>query len=331
MEQCTACRAVRNALDYGVPQQSMASGRQGRWMSHNHGGEAVNYNRAFIIGIALNTAFVIVEASYGVLAGSLALIADAGHNLSDVFSLLLAWGARLLAGRAATERRTYGLRKATVMASLASAVLLLVALGAISWEAVGRLFNPVPVAGLTVIVVAGIGVVINTVTALLFVKGRKHDLNIRGAFLHMAADAGVSLGVVVAGVIIMLRGWLWIDPVLSLVIVAVLLVSTWGLLKDSMRYAMDAVPENVDIAAVRKYLLGDSHVARIHDLHVWPLSTTETALTVHLVVNESTLDNGFLLCLQEDLHDRFGIEHVTIQVETGGGKNSCTLNNETCV
>jgi len=307
------------------------SGEHGRYMSHDHAHAAMNYNRAFVIGVALNAAFVIVEAVYGVLAGSLALIADAGHNLSDVFSLLLAWGASVLATRAATETRTYGLRKATVMAALASAILLLVALGAIAREAIGRLLDPMPVAGATVIIVAGIGVAVNTATALLFVKGRKRDLNIRGAFLHMAADAGVSLGVVVAGVIIMVKGWLWIDPVLSLAIVAVLVVGTWGLLRDSMRYAMDAVPESVDVVAVKEYLLSRPHVDRIHDFHVWPLSTSETALTVHLVVDGSTLDNGFLSRLQEDLHHKFGIEHSTIQVETCTGENACMLNNETCV
>jgi len=300
-------------------------------MSHDHAHAAMNYNRAFVIGVALNAAFVIVEAVYGVLAGSLALLADAGHNLSDVFSLLLAWGASVLATRAATERRTYGLRKATVMAALASAILLLFALGVIVREAVGRLLDPMPVAGATVIIVACIGVAVNTVTALLFVRGRKRDLNIRGAFLHMAADAGVSLGVVVAGVIIMVKGWLWIDPVLSLVIVAVLVVGTWGLLRDSMRYAMDAVPESVDVAAVKEYLLSRPHVDRIHDFHVWPLSTTETALTVHVMVSECNLDNKFLASLQQDLHDRFGIEHSTIQVETCSGENGCMLDNETCV
>ena len=195
-------------------------------MSHDHNHEISNYNRAFAIGITLNVIFVIIEAGYGILAESLALIADAGHNLSDVISLLLAWGASLLAAKAAKEKRTYGFRKATIMASLISAILLLVALGAITWEAIGRLFNPKPVEGMVVIVVAAIGVVINTITALLFVSGQKHDLNIRGAFLHMAADAGVSLGVVVAGIFILIKGWLWVDPVISLVIVIVILIGT---------------------------------------------------------------------------------------------------------
>ncbi len=298
---------------------------------HNHGHAPVSYNRAFAAGVALNVAFVAVEAVYGVLAGSLALLSDAGHNLSDVFSLLLAWGAAALATRAATERRTYGLRKATIMASLASAILLLVALGVIAREAVGRLLAPVAVEGSTVIIVAGVGVVINAATALLFIKGRKHDLNIRGAFLHMAADAVVSLGVVLAGFVILLWGWLWVDPVLSLVIVGILLVSTWGLLRDSMRYAMDAVPESVDIAGVKQYLRDIPGVTRIHDLHVWPLSTTETALTVHLVVDGSTVDNRFLSQVQQELHDRFGIAHATIQVECCHQDGSCLLDNERCV
>jgi len=297
--------------------------------SYNHG--AGSYSRAFAIGVALNTAFVVVEAAYGFLSGSLALLADAGHNVSDVVSLLLAWGASVLATRTATERRTYGLRKAPVMASLISAVLLLLALGGIAREAVGRLMDPAPVAGTTVMVVAGVGVVVNAVTAMLFMRGRKHDLNIRGAFLHMAADAGVSLGVVVAGAVIMVRGWLWIDPVISLSIVVVLLFGTWGLLRDSVRYAMDAVPESVDIVSVRDYLVSRPHVVRIHDLHVWPLSTTETALTVHLVMDECQVDNGCLSGLQQERHDRFRIAHSTIQVEAGSGENGCLLDNETCV
>jgi len=223
-------------------------------MSHDHNHQIGNYNRAFAIGVVLNVIFVVIEASYGVAAGSLALIADAGHNLTDVLSLLLAWGAALLATKPATEKRTYGFRKVTIMASLASAILLLVALGGITWEAIGRLFDPKPVEGMTVIAVAAIGVVINTITALLFVSGQKHDLNIRGAFLHMAADAGVSFGVVVAGIIIMVTGWLMIDPLISLLIVAVILVGTWSLLRDSMSLAIDSVPKGIDMAGIKRYL-----------------------------------------------------------------------------
>lgn len=300
-------------------------------MSHDHTHGTGNYNRSFAIGVILNIVFVAIEASYGIFADSLALIADAGHNLSDVVSLLLAWGASVLATKAATEKRTYGFRKATIMASLISAILLLVALGGITWEAIGRFFNPKPVEGMTVIVVAAIGVAINTLTALLFVKGQKHDLNIRGAFLHMAADAGVSLGVVVAGIFIIAKGWLWIDPVVSLMIVAVILVGTWGLLRDSINYAMDAVPDSIDIPAIKNYLMSFDHVNRIHDLHVWPLSTTEIALTVHIVVNDNSLDNNFLRNLQQHLHDHFGIEHSTIQVETFLGEKDCMLNSHKCI
>ncbi len=300
-------------------------------MSHNHSYEIENYNRSFAIGVILNIVFVAIEACYGIFSDSLALIADAGHNLSDVISLLLAWGASVLATKAATEKRTYGFRKATVMASLASAILLLVALGGITWEVIERLFNPKPVEGMTIIVVAAIGVVINSLTALLFVNGQKHDLNIRGAFLHMTADAAVSLGVVVAGIFIIVKDWLWIDPVVSLMIVAVILVGTWGLLRDSINYAMDAVPDSIDIPAVRDYLMSFDCVNRIHDLHVWPLSTTEIALTVHIVVNNDSLDNNFLGNLQQYLHDHFGIEHSTIQLETSKGESGCMLDNHKCV
>jgi cobalt-zinc-cadmium efflux system protein len=205
--------------------------------------QAINYNKSFAIGVLLNVFFVVIEAGYGISAKSMALIADAGHNLSDVFSLLLAWGAAYLATKPATEKKTYGFRKITIMASLASAIMLLIALGGITWEALGRLFNPEPVAGMTVIVVAAIGVIVNALTALLFVSGQKYDLNIKGAFLHMVADAGVSFGVVVAGILILRTGWLFIDPLISLFIVAVVLVGTMSLLRDSFNLAIDSVPE----------------------------------------------------------------------------------------
>ena len=299
-------------------------------MSHDHNHQIGNYNRAFAIGVMLNVIFVAIEASYGVAAGSLALIADAGHNLTDVLSLLLAWGAALLATKPATEKRTYGFRKVTIMASLASAILLLVALGGITWEAIGRFFDPKPVEGMTVIAVAAIGVVINTITALLFVSGQKHDLNIRGAFLHMAADAGVSFGVVVAGIIIMVTGWLLIDPLISLLIVAVILVGTWSLLRDSMNLAIDSVPKGIDIAGIKRYLTSLENVSQIHDLHVWPLSTTEVALSVHLIMIDDSLNNDFLPKLQEQLHDRFSIEHSTIQVERQCD-GPCMLNKDGCI
>lgn len=299
-------------------------------MSHDHNHQIRNYNRAFAVGVILNVIFVIIEAGYGVAAGSLALITDAWHNLSDVLSLLLAWGAGFLATKAATEKRTYGFRKITILASLASTILLLVALGGITWEAIGRFFNPKPVEEVTVIVVAAVGVVINTITALLFVSGQKHDLNIRGAFLHMVADAGVSFGVVVAGILIMVTGWLLIDPLISLCIVAVILVGTWSLLCNSMNLAMDSVPEEIDIAGIKRYLIGLENVSQFHDLHVWPMSTTEVALSVHLIVVEDSLDNDFLPQLQQQLHDRFHIEHSTIQVERQDDE-TCVLNKHDCI
>ncbi len=299
-------------------------------MSHDHNHQISNYNRAFAIAVILNLIFVAIEAGYGVAAGSLALIADAGHNLSDVLSLLLAWGAGLLATKTATEKRTYGFRKVTIMASLASAILLLVALGGITLEAIGRFFDPKSVDGITVIAVAAIGVVINTITALLFVSGQKHDLNIRGAFLHMAADAGVSFGVVVAGIIIMVTGWLLIDPLISLLIVAVILVGTWSLLRDSMNLAIDAVPKGIDMAGIKGYLTSVENVCQIHDLHVWSMSTTEVALSVHLIIVDDSLNNDFLPKLQQQLHDRFSIEHSTIQVERKDD-GPCMLNKNGCV
>ncbi len=300
-------------------------------MSHDHNHKIGNYNHAFAIGVMLNLLFVAVEITAGFFADSLALIADAGHNMSDVVSLLLAWGASVLATKAATEKRTYGFRKATVMASLASSILLLVALGSIVWEAIGRFVHPEPVEGFTVIVVAAIGVAVNGITALLFVKGQAHDLNVHGAFLHMAADAGVSLGVVVAGFLMLLKGWLWVDPMVTLVIVAVIFVGTWNLLRDSVNYAMDAVPKNMDIVSIKQYLMHLDKVSCIHDLHVWPMSTSEVALTVHIVVDDTQVDNKFLSEIQEHLHDHFDIEHATIQIETSTMTNQCMLDKHHCV
>jgi len=299
-------------------------------MTHDHNHQIDSYNRAFAIGVMLNVVFVVFEAGYGVAAESLALIADAGHNLSDVLSLLLAWGASWLATKAATEKRTYGFRKATILASLVSAILLFIALGGITWEAIGRFSDPKPVEGKTVIIVAAIGVVINTITALLFMSGRKNDLNIRGAFLHMAADAGVSLGVVVAGIIMMLTGWLLVDPIISLIIVVVILISTWSLFRDSMNLALDSVPDGIDMAGIKKYLAGIENVSEVHDLHVWALSTTEVALSVHLVMVEGCRNNDFLPELQQQLHDRFSIEHSTIQIENYEN-SSCSLNKNRCI
>jgi cobalt-zinc-cadmium efflux system protein len=302
-------------------------------MSHSHSHhhhEINNYNRSFTIGIALNVIFVIIEVSYGLLADSLALIADAGHNLSDVLSLILAWGAYYLSKKHPTQNRTYGLRKVTIMASLFSAVLLLVALGGIAWESMERLGSPRPVDGLIVIVVAAIGVGINTATALLFVKGQKHDLNIRAAYLHMAADAAISLGVVIAGVAIMVTGWLWLDPVISLLIVVVILLSTWGLLRDSINLSIDAVPQGIDVSEVKKYLLDLSNVSDLHDLHIWALSTTENALTVHLVTTDALIYNHFIHQIQEHLQHHFNIAHATIQIEKEDSSYSCVLDREEC-
>ena len=298
----------------------------GHGHGHGHGimgGDTVG--RAFAIGILLNTGFVCVEAVYGLLANSMALLADAGHNLSDVLSLLMAWGATALARRGPTGRRTYGLKKSSIMASLANAVLLLVVTGAIAWEAIRRFADPQPVAGDDVVAVAAIGVVINGLTALLFMSGRKRDINVKGAFLHMAADAGVSLAVVVAAVAMMATGWLWLDPLMSLVIVAVIAVGTWGLLRDSLDLALDAVPASIDERAVTAYLAGLPGVAAVHDLHIWGMSTTETALTAHLVRPEAGIDDAWLCSVSEALHQRFGIAHATLQVENGDGPDPCRL------
>ena len=288
--------------------------------SHSHGHDHApaqgSHGRAFAIGILLNSAFVLVEATFGLLSGSMALVADAGHNLSDVLSLLIAWGAAHMASRPASARFTYGWKSSTILAALANAMLLLVAIGAILFETLHRLFNPAPVEGFTMIVVAGIGIVINTATALMFMRGRKHDINIRGAFLHMAADALVSVGVVVAGVAILLTGARWIDPVTSLIIVAVIAWGTWGLLKDSVKMSLLAVPDTIDEGEVRGYLSGLPGVGAVHDLHIWPMSTTETALTAHLVIPGGYPGGAFLHEVAHELEHRFRIEHATVQVET---------------
>lgn len=284
-------------------------------MSHNHHPHPNQYNRAFGLGILLNALFIVAEIYYGLAAESLALIADAGHNFGDVVTLLLAWGANRLATRKPTPRRTYGFKRATILASVVSATLLLFALGGISWEAMGRFHEPAPVQGKTVMIVAGVGVVINTVTALLFVSGQKHDLNIKAAFLHMAADAIVSLAVVVVGLAILMTGYLWLDPAISLLVVVVILFGTLGLLRDSINLAVDAVPSGIDPNAVRDYLLGVSGVHEVHDFHIWGMSTTQTALTVHLVMPNYSGGDRFLHTLTERLYRQFGIDHATIQIE----------------
>jgi cobalt-zinc-cadmium efflux system protein len=287
-----------------------------RATEHHHHHAVPDYNRAFAVGVGLNVAFVLVEVFYGVLANSLALLTDAGHNLSDVLGLLLAWGAAALAARRPSLRRTYGWSRATILASLASGLLLLAAVGAIAWEAVGRFAQPVVPEGKTIMIVAGIGVVINTVTAMFFFSGKDRDLNIRGAYLHMAADAAVSLGVVISGAVILKYGFGWVDPLISLVIAAVILISTWGLLRDSANLAVDAVPRGVDPAAVREYLGAQPGVTGLHDLHIWAMSTTDTALTAHLVMPVPPGD-AFLNGIAEVLRAKYGINHATIQVERG--------------
>jgi len=286
-----------------------------RNVNHHHHHVPPDYNRAFALGVALNVGFVIVEAVFGVISDSLALLTDAGHNLSDVLGLLLAWGAAALAKRQPSARRTYGYSRATILASLFSALLLMGAVGAIGWEAVSRLMAPVQPAGRTIMIVAAIGVVINTATALLFLSGKDHDLNIRGAFLHMTADAAVSLGVVASGALILYLGYGWIDPLISLVIAAVILFSTWGLLRDSLNLAVDAVPRNVDPDAVRNYLSSLPGVQAIHDLHIWPMSTTDTALTAHMVMEAFPEDDRYLDGVAKHLQERFSINHPTIQLE----------------
>lgn len=282
---------------------------------HDHSHAPADFGRAFLIGIVLNGGFIVLEVLFGLLSDSLALLADAGHNLSDVLGLVLAWIANELAKKSATTRRTYGWKRATVLAALFNALLLLVGVGAIIWEAIQRFGRPVPVAGGTVIWVAALGIAVNGVTALLFMAGRKNDLNVRGAFLHMAADAGVSAGVMLSGAVILFTGWVWLDPVVSLAVAVLILVSTWGLFKDSLNFSLDAVPENVDPDAVRAYFAALPEVVEVHHLHIWPLSTTEVALTVHLVKREPVLDDGLLDRIREDLEHTFGIGHPTIQFE----------------
>lgn len=294
----------------------------GHHHSHGHAPPA-GYGRAFAIGILLNSAFVLVEAGFGIWSGSMALVADAGHNLSDVMSLLIAWGAAYMTARPANSRFTYGYKSSSILAALANAGLLLVALGAILFETIERLFAPAPVEGWTMIAVAGVGIVVNGATALLFASGRKHDINIRGAFLHMAGDALVSVGVVVAGAAILMTGELLIDPVTSLLIVGVIAWGTWGLLKDSVKLALLAVPDSIDESAVRAYLSGLPGVAAVHDLHIWPMSTTETALTAHLVMPGGQPGDAFLHEIAHELEHRFRIGHATVQVEIGAEEN-CT-------
>ena len=291
---------------------------------HDHG-HVDTTSRAFAVGVALNLGFVVVEAGFGLFSNSLSLLADAGHNFSDVLGLLAAWGALILSRRLPTPRFTYGMRGSTILAALANAMLLLLAIGGIAWEAMRRFSNPAPVNETIIIWVALVGFFINLGTALMLMKGREHDLNLRGAFLHMLADAAVSLGVVVAGFGMMWTGWLWLDPAISIVIVAVIFIGTWSLLKQSLRLSLHGVPDNIDSGEVRAFLAGLPEVAQVHDLHIWGMSTTETALTAHLVVCDQHPGNAFLAQLADELEHRFRISHATFQIELSSGETVCRL------
>ncbi|WP_426265075.1 cation diffusion facilitator family transporter [Sphingomonas sp. PWP1-2] len=292
---------------------------------HSHSHTPANFDRAFAIGIVLNTGFVIAEAGFGLAAHSLALLADAGHNLSDVLGLVLSWSALWLVRRPTSSRFTYGFRRTSIMASTLNAVFLLVSVGMIAWEAIERLTDPQPIMAIPVIVVASIGILINGLTAWLFARGSKHDLNVRSAFVHMLADAGLAAGVVVAGLITLRTGWTWIDPVVGLAIAVVIVFSTWGLLTESLRLSLDGVPRAVDPAAVSRYLAGLPNVAHVHDLHIWSMSTTEIALTAHLVRPGAAIDDVFSASVAHDLDHRFGITHATIQVEAAQHAHGCDL------
>ena len=305
-------------------------------MDHDHQGHVhpphshahSNYGRAFAIGIALNLLYVGGEAVAGIVSGSLALLADAGHNLGDVLGLSLSWGAAVLSRRQPSGRFTYGLRSSSILAALANAIILLVVTGGIAWEAVWRITHPVPVASGIVIWVAAAGIVVNGATALLFASGRLHDLNIKSAFLHMAADTLVTAGVVAAGVVIWLTSWYWLDPAVSLIVSAVIGLGTWGLVRNAINLALDAVPEGVDAAAVRAHLLAMPGVTALHDLHIWGMSTTETALTCHLVLPGGHPGDAVLNGVAQQLHHLFGIQHTTIQIELADTEEACVLTPE---
>src|SRR5437660_10467313 len=294
---------------------------------HRHGNSPVNYGRAFAIGIAANLTYLGGEAVAGVLSGSLALLADAGHNLGDVLGLALSWGAAVLGRRQPSGRFTYGLRSSSILAALANAIILLVVTGGIAWEAIWRISHPMPVASGIIVAVAAVGIFVNGGTALLFASGAG-DLNVKAAFSHLAADALVTAGVVAAGIVIWLTNWLLIDPVVTLFVSAVIVVGTWGLLKSAIGLALDAVPEGLDPAAVRAHLLFLPGVAGLHDLHIWGMSTTETALTCHLIMPGGHPGDAGLNEMAQRLHHRFGIQHATIQIELADSEEACALTPE---
>ena len=289
-------------------------------MSGDHSHVPRDFGPAFAWAIGLNAAYVVVEAGFGFVSGSLALVADAAHNLTDVGGLVLAWGAVALSRRTPSTRHTYGLGRTSILAALVNGLALMIAVGALAWEAVGRFSAPAAVESGTILGVALLGIAINAGTAYLFMRGREHDINIEGAFLHMASDAAVSGGVVLSALLIMATGWTWVDPVAGLAVSAVIAWSAFGLLKSALHLSLDGVPEKIDTRAVADWLTKQSGVASIHDLHIWPLSTTTTALTVHLVMPEGSPGDAFLDTVAHELEHRFSIEHATLQIERGDGK-----------
>lgn len=291
---------------------------------HDHG--PVDYSKAFIIGIVLNSTYIIIETVIGLSVNSLALLADAGHNLSDVLGLLIAWGASYLVQRKPTKTHTYGFKKSSILAAFVNSLILLVAIGGITWEAIGRFSDPQPIEGGMVMIVAGIGVIINTFTALLFVKGKENDINIKGAFLHMAADAAISVGVVIVGLLITTTGMLWLDPFVSIVIAIIIFFGTWSLLKESTNMALDAIPRSVNREEVEKFLNDIDGVQEVHDLHIWAMSTTETALTAHLVMPKGKIDDNFTSNIADELKHHHNISHTTLQLEAGSGDGVCKAN-----
>ena len=315
---------------HGRDHEASHDGDHSHGHDHGHGGHhhahaPASFGVAFAVGITLNVAYVIAEVIYGALANSLALIADAGHNLGDVLSLAVAWFAAGLARRAPSERYTYGLRGSTILAALSNAVVLLVVTGGVAWASILKLLHPTPAGGSVMMAVAAVGVAVNAGTALMFASGRKGDVNIRSAFAHMAADALVALGVVASGGAILLTGWQWIDPAVSLAIGMVIIFGAWSLMRESLDLALHAVPPTVDPAKVLAYLEHLPGVSEVHDLHIWGMSTTETALTAHLVRPGGDLDDGLLRQACADLRRRFAVHHATLQFETGQGEHPCEL------